>query len=88
MPVIWLGLQLQQMIQAFENGQPAIATKLHLELFPLFKALFVTANPIPIKTALRLQGWQVGSTRPPLVDSGTADLTETLTSVMSGLGLL
>jgi len=81
-----VGLQLQQMIQAFENGQPAIATQIHLELFPLFKALFVTANPIPIKAALRLQGWHVGSTRLPLVDS--ADLTATLTSVMSGLALL
>jgi 4-hydroxy-tetrahydrodipicolinate synthase len=82
-----VGLQLQQMIQAFENGQSSIATKIHLELFPLFKALFVRANPIPIKAALRLQGWHVGPTRLPLVDSST-DLTATLTSVMSGLSLL
>lgn len=82
-----VGLQLQQMIQAFETGQPSIATKLHLELFPLFKALFVTANPIPVKAALRLQGWQVGSTRLPLVDS-SSDLAATLTSVMTGLALL
>jgi 4-hydroxy-tetrahydrodipicolinate synthase len=66
-----VGLQLQQMIKAFETGQHAIATRIHLELLPLFKALFVTANPIPVKAALRLQGWQVGSTRLPLVDSTT-----------------
>jgi 4-hydroxy-tetrahydrodipicolinate synthase len=82
-----VGLQLQQMIQAFEAGQHQVATKIHIELFPLFKALFVTANPIPIKAALRLQGWQVGSTRPPLADSST-DLTTTLTSVMKRLALL
>ncbi len=82
-----VGLQLQQMIQAFEAGQHQVATKIHLELFPLFKALFVTANPIPVKAALKLQGWQVGSTRLPLADAST-DLTATLTSVMSRLALL
>ncbi|WP_431192479.1 4-hydroxy-tetrahydrodipicolinate synthase [Stenomitos frigidus] len=82
-----VGLQLQQMIQAFETGQHAIATRIHLELLPLFKALFITANPIPVKAALRLQGWQVGSTRLPLVDS-TTDLTETLASVMAELALI
>lgn len=82
-----VGLQLQQMIQAFEVGQHQVATKIHLELFPLFKALFVTANPIPVKAALKLQGWQVGSTRLPLADAST-NLTATLTSVMSRLALL
>ncbi|XGW00670.1 MAG: 4-hydroxy-tetrahydrodipicolinate synthase [Leptolyngbya sp. BL-A-14] len=82
-----VGGQLQQMIQAFESGQHHIATKIHLELFPLFKALFVTANPIPIKAALRLQGWQVGSTRLPLADT-SADLTAVLKPVMTRLSLL
>ena len=82
-----VGLQLQQMIQAFEAGQHQIATKIHLELFPLFKALFVTANPIPIKAALKLQGWQVGSTRLPLVDA-SLDLTAILTAAMAPLSLL
>lgn len=82
-----VGGQLQQMIQAFERGQHQVATKIHLELFPLFKALFVTANPIPIKAALRLQGWQVGSTRLPLADT-SADLTAVLKPVMTRLSLL
>jgi 4-hydroxy-tetrahydrodipicolinate synthase len=82
-----VGLQLQQMIQSFEAGQHQAATKIHLELLPLFKALFVTANPIPIKSALRLQGWQVGLTRPPLADTSDT-LTTTLTSVMTPLALL
>ena len=82
-----VGSQLQQMIQAFEAGQHQVATKIHLELLPLFKALFVTANPIPIKAALRLQGWQVGATRLPLVDP-SATLTTILKSVMTPLALL
>ncbi|MGG6270358.1 4-hydroxy-tetrahydrodipicolinate synthase [Leptolyngbya sp. AN03gr2] len=61
-----VGTRLQQMIQAFEKGQVQKATQIHLELLPLFKALFVTTNPIPLKAALSLQGWQVGALRPPL----------------------
>jgi 4-hydroxy-tetrahydrodipicolinate synthase len=82
-----VGQPLQQMIQAFEQGQVQAATGIHLRLFPLFKALFVTANPIPVKAALRLQGWQVGSTRLPLADS-SPDLNPLLQSVMAELGLL
>jgi len=63
-----VGKHLQQMIQAFTTGQVEIATQIHLKLFPLFKALFVTANPIPIKAALKLKGWDVGSTRMPLYE--------------------
>lgn len=64
-----VGNQLQQMLQAFESGQAAKATALHLQLFPLFKALFLETNPIPVKAALEIQGWQVGSLRSPLVSA-------------------
>ena len=82
-----VGPQLQQMVQAFEAGQPQAAAQIHLQLFPLFKALFATTNPIPVKAALRLQGWSVGSTRPPLADAST-DWLSTLESVMAELSLL
>lgn len=62
-----VGNQLQQMIQAFEAGHVQQATKTHLTLFPLFKALFLETNPIPVKAALAIQGWQVGSLRSPLM---------------------
>ncbi len=61
-----VGDRLQQMIQAFESGQNQTALEIHLELLPLFKGLFVTTNPIPVKAALELQGWAVGATRLPL----------------------
>lgn len=82
-----VGKQLQQMIQAFESNQNSDATQIHLQLFPLFKALFLTANPIPVKAALNLQGWNVGSTRLPLCEP-SAEVTHTLKSVMAELGLL
>lgn len=81
-----VGDQLQQMIQAYEAGQPQLASKIHLELFPLFKALFVTTNPIPVKAALRLCGWDVGSTRLPLYDDSPAT-EQLLRSVMADLNI-
>jgi 4-hydroxy-tetrahydrodipicolinate synthase len=82
-----VGDQIQQMVRAFEQGQVQLATQIHLRLFPLFKTLFVTANPIPLKAALRLQGWQVGSTRLPLADD-SLDLDQILQNVMKELELL
>jgi 4-hydroxy-tetrahydrodipicolinate synthase len=82
-----VGSQLQQMIQAFESGQVQTATQIHLQLFPLFKVLFATTNPIPVKTALQLQGWQVGSTRLPLVDP-SPELVTALKAALAKLSLL
>ncbi|WP_299493603.1 4-hydroxy-tetrahydrodipicolinate synthase [Acaryochloris sp. IP29b_bin.137] len=61
-----VGELLKKMVVAFSSGEPQLATEIHLKVLPLCKALFATTNPIPIKAALRLQGWQVGSTRLPL----------------------
>jgi len=79
-----VGEQLQQMIEAFEAGQVQVATQIHLQLFDLFKALFLTTNPILVKTALKLQGWDVGSTRPPLCDP-PVEVTQKLKDVLSEL---
>ena len=78
---------MQQMVQLFEQGKVHDARKIHLQLIPLFKALFITANPIPLKAALRLQGWQVGNTRPPLTDQ-SLDVDQILRKVMEEMGLL
>ncbi|GET41857.1 dihydrodipicolinate synthase [Microseira wollei NIES-4236] len=82
-----VGPQLQTMIQAFEAGKIKEATQIHLQLFPLFKALFATTNPIPVKAALKLQGWDVGSTRSPLCDP-TDEITQNLKNVLEKLSLL
>jgi 4-hydroxy-tetrahydrodipicolinate synthase len=68
-----VGDRLQELVNAFTSGNTTLANEIHLELFPLFKGLFVTTNPIPVKTALNLKGWQVGSTRLPLVEATSAE---------------
>jgi 4-hydroxy-tetrahydrodipicolinate synthase len=82
-----VGNQIQQKIAAFHQGKTEEAIKIHLQLTPLFKALFLTTNPIPIKAALNLQGWNVGSLRPPLCEI-TQILATELKVVLQELGLL
>ncbi|WP_256555990.1 4-hydroxy-tetrahydrodipicolinate synthase [Oscillatoria sp. HE19RPO] len=82
-----VGETLQSMIQAYETGKNQEATQLHLKLLPLFKALFTTTNPIPLKCALALQGWDVGSTRPPLCEASD-EVKKALEVVMQQLNLL
>lgn len=82
-----VGDLMQNMIAAFREGRPQDAANIHLQLTPLFKGLFITANPIPIKAALRLQGWAVGSTRLPLPDVPT-DVEHELKHILTDLSLL
>lgn len=82
-----VGKQLQQMVQAFATGQVQTATQIHLQLLPLFKSLFLSTNPIPLKAALRLQGWDVGLTRLPLEDDQDG-LAQKLKPVLAELNLI
>jgi 4-hydroxy-tetrahydrodipicolinate synthase len=82
-----VGELIQKMMADFFEGRPQDATNIHLQLMPLFKGLFVTANPIPIKAALRLQGWAVGSTRLPLLDK-SANMEYELKQILTDLSLL
>jgi 4-hydroxy-tetrahydrodipicolinate synthase len=82
-----VGKQLQTMMQSFAAGKVQEALQIHIQLFPLFKALFLTSNPIPLKLALRLLGLDTGVVRSPLV-SGSAELEAKLKAVLQRAGLL
>lgn len=82
-----VGEQLQQMVQDFFQGHNQSATQIHLNLLPLFRALFTMTNPIPVKTALNLVGWNLGETRLPLCPP-SAEVVQTLEVVLRDLSLL
>jgi len=44
--------EVTQMVKAWLEGETEIARELHYRLFPLFKAMFIETNPIPVKTAM------------------------------------
>jgi 4-hydroxy-tetrahydrodipicolinate synthase len=79
-----VGLQIRAMIEAYLQGDAAVALALHEQLQPLFKALFATTNPIPVKAALRLNGWPVGAPRLPLTPLSD-EMTSTLAQTMAAL---
>jgi 4-hydroxy-tetrahydrodipicolinate synthase len=81
------GPQLAEMLAAQAGGDHTRALKIHLELMPLFKALFMTANPIMVKKALELVGFPVGETRLPLIPA-TDEQTAELARIMRHLGLI
>lgn len=79
--------RMEEMIESHSRGDHARALRLHLELLPLFRALFMTSNPIMVKKALELAGFPVGDPRLPLIPADDAQ-TEELEAVMRRLDLL
>ena len=67
------GEQIKAMVNAYFDGKVAEAAQMHNNLFDLFKTMFITANPVPIKYALNLQGINVGSVRLPLVEANAQE---------------
>ena len=58
--------------QAFFEGDTARACQLQLAMLPLSEALFCEVNPIPVKYAMNVLGWNAGGCRLPLVDPSEA----------------
>lgn len=81
-----VGREIQQMVRAYEQGEVRQALRLHLRLLPLFKVLFITTNPVPLKAALNMSGIDVGKPRLPLVEA-TAKEKEQIRSVLNELAL-
>lgn len=62
-----VGERMREMIELAVAGDAAAARKIHDELMPLYRGLFVVSNPIPLKAALEMVGQPVGPPRLPLV---------------------
>ncbi|MCL2332906.1 MAG: 4-hydroxy-tetrahydrodipicolinate synthase [Actinomycetia bacterium] len=79
---------LMRMIDAYVAGDLHISEQINAILAPLHKALFMTSNPIMVKAALRMDGFDVGGLRLPLIEANNtqvATLREVLDSVRSKL---
>lgn len=75
------------MVMNYLNGNQREALEMQCKAIPLVDALFCEVNPIPVKAALNLMGWEVGSLRAPLGDIEPENL-EKLRGAMQGFGLL
>ena len=65
---------VSDMVKALLEGDFERGRELHYELLPLFRALFVETNPIPVKTAASLLGLCSDEMRLPLIPMGGENL--------------
>ncbi|WP_432359250.1 4-hydroxy-tetrahydrodipicolinate synthase [Sporosarcina sp. UB5] len=65
-----VGVEMQQMISAFNSGATTKAALMHRTLLPLFHAVFSAPNPVPAKYALNKMGIETGGVRMPLTAFG------------------
>jgi 4-hydroxy-tetrahydrodipicolinate synthase len=79
--------QTHDMVMKYLKGDLQGALDLQLKALPLVRALFAEVNPMPVKTALNLMGFNVGNFRLPLVEVGTATLSK-LKKELVAYGLL
>lgn len=60
--------EIKDMIELALANDFKRAAEINKKLFPIFKNMFISTNPIPVKTALNMKGWDLGSFRPPLTE--------------------
>ena len=73
--------------KAWFDGDAAEARRLQLEMLPLCDAMFCDVNPIPVKYAMNLLGWDAGKCRLPLVEPGDAQKAK-IEQALRACGLL
>lgn len=73
--------------QLYFEGKVEAAAKLQIDYSDLIDALFCEVNPIPVKAAMKLLGWNVGAVRMPLSEIEPAHL-EQVKAALKNHGLL
>ena len=79
--------QTHDICATFAAGDVAKAAQLQFKALELVDALFCEVNPIPVKHALNLMGWDMGPLRSPLCEMEEANL-ERLKNAMVNYGIL
>jgi 4-hydroxy-tetrahydrodipicolinate synthase len=79
--------ETHDMVMHCLEGRYEEARKLQLKALPLVDQLFCEVNPIPVKAALNMQGFNVGKPRLPLTELTDAH-KKTLEEAMRAFGCL
>ncbi|HDS45845.1 MAG TPA: 4-hydroxy-tetrahydrodipicolinate synthase [Methanomicrobia archaeon] len=78
---------MNEMVHAMVKGDLEKAQEICLGLYPLFDAMFLETNPIPVKKAAELMGLPAGNVRLPLAPLSETNV-EKLRAVLKGLGMV
>ena len=79
--------KVHDMVYAFLDGDTQTALKLQLEAIDLIDALFCEVNPIPVKAAMNMLGYQAGVVRAPLTELSDAH-KEVMKKALTDYGVL
>lgn len=79
--------QTHDIVETYLSGNVKESARLQLAAFPLIKALFSEVNPIPVKKAMNLMGFEAGPLRLPLTEMEEA-AAKKLEEEMRAYGLL
>ncbi|MCS6897959.1 MAG: 4-hydroxy-tetrahydrodipicolinate synthase [Nitrospira sp.] len=79
--------EMAQLVKTFAAGKVVEARQLHFTLSPLFAALFLETNPIPVKEALGMMGKIDPELRLPLCPMGQ-ETREKLRQVLKDMSLI
>lgn len=79
--------KVHDMVYAFLDGDIETAQKLQLEAIDVIGALFCEVNPIPVKAAMNMLGYKVGTVRAPLTELTDAH-KEVLKKALKDYGVL
>ncbi len=66
--------QTHEIFSSYFNGDTAKSAELQIKYSELIDALFIETNPIPVKTAMNILGFDVGECRLPLCEMTPANL--------------
>jgi|SRR6056297_156558 len=58
--------EIKEMITLYKAGNSVQSRELNKKLIPVYNGVFIDTNPIPVKEALRITGFEAGDPRPPL----------------------
>ena len=79
--------QTHDMVMSYLSGDTAAAAAAQLRYLELINSLFLEVNPIPVKAALNMMGWEVGPCRMPLYEMSQG-AAQRLRAAMEEAGLL
>ncbi len=65
--------KMHNLCQLWFDGKTSESTQLQLEMLELCNSMFCDVNPIPVKAAMNMLGWNAGACRLPLVETSSAN---------------
>ena len=78
---------IHEIVMSFLRGDCETSLRMQLSILPMVRCLFADVNPMPVKTALNLMGFNVGPCRMPLTSIDDGHL-ECLKTEMARYGLI